>query len=245
MATSGSVDFTLARDEIIASAYELVGVGIEGEALGAEDVAVASRALNVMIKAMSPQGLHLWKRDKLTLPLTAAQSVYTIGRSGTPDLTADRPMRVLEATRVGNGTVDTNRSGMTRMTRNEYESLSNHATAATPTQFFFDPVLDNANLYLWPVPTATDATNTGIELVVQSPFEDMDASTDNVDFPAEWLEVIIYQLAVRLAPRTGLDLQERVLLKQEADSFLETVLEFDVEEESLYLQPNSEGDAWQ
>ena len=237
MATSGSVDFTLNRDEVIRSAYELVGVAVEGESLQPEEITVAGRALNVQLKAMTNYGLQLWKRDTQTITLTANQASYTIGRSGTPDLTADRPIRVLEATIVGNGTVDSGRTSLVRTTKNEYVTLE-QTTTGTPTQFLFEPGIDNATLSLWPVPDSTAATNEQVEIVVQTYLEDVDSSADNLDCPSEWLEAIIYGLAVRLAPRTALDLQSRVLLSQEADKILDLALSYDVEDESLYLYPS-------
>lgn len=241
MATSGSVDFTLTRNQLITTAFELIGEATEGEALGSEDISVAGRACDMMIKAMVAHGLQLWKRKKYTLTLTASQASYTIGRSGTPDLTADRPLRVLEATLVGNGTVDTSRVTLINMSKNEYEAQSDLTTSGQPSQYHFDPVLDNSKLYLWPVPDATSATNKNVELIVQTPMEDMDSGTDNFDFPAEWLEALSYGLAVRLAPRYDVDLQERYLLRKEAKEALDLVKGFDVEEASVFLQPDNEG----
>lgn len=51
MATSGTVTYTQNRNEIIRSAYELIGIAIDGEALNADDIDVAQAALNVMVKA--------------------------------------------------------------------------------------------------------------------------------------------------------------------------------------------------
>ena len=238
MATSGSVNFALNRNELIRSAYEIVGVSADGEPLGDDLISVAAKALNVMIKAFMAHGLHVWKRDKLTLPLVASQASYTIGREGSPDLTADRPLRVLTANRVGNGTVDTTRVELIRLAKSEYEELPDHATSGIPSQFFFDPTLGNSTIYFWPVPDSTTATNDGVELVVQAPLEDMDNGTDDFDFPAEWQEAIVYGLANRLAPRVGLDIQERYILRKEAAETLQIAKDFDVEDGSVYFQPD-------
>ena len=65
----------------------------------------------------------------------------------------------------------------------------------------------------------------------------MSAGTDDVDFPNEWYRALILNLAVDLAPKYGLGIQERDLLKEEADEALQLALNFDVEDASLYLQP--------
>lgn len=51
MATSGSVDFSLNRNEIITRAFKKIGILSEGETLTEEQVSDASEDLNLMIKA--------------------------------------------------------------------------------------------------------------------------------------------------------------------------------------------------
>lgn len=232
MARSGSVNFSMTRDEIIQSAYELIGVAVDGEAMSSSDVGVANKALNMMIKAWQAYGLQLWKREEITVDLVAAQVAYTIGRSGTPSETADRPLKVLYADRVHtNGTS----TSLTWVSRTEFASLP--ASTGTPTSYHYEPTLDNGTLHVWPTPVAADATSFDIVLMVQAPLEDMDNGTDDFDFPQEWLEAITYNLAHRLAPRMALEKGERQLLKQDADDALELVLGYD-REDSVYFQPD-------
>lgn len=232
MARSGSVDYTVTRNTLIQMAFELIKVGTEGESLDTEDTNVAIRVLNVMIKAMMPYGLMLWKREQVTVPLTASTAAYTIGRSGTPTVTADRPVRLHAAHLVDSSG---NRTELTIVSFQEYKNRSNLTSSGAPSEVCFDPTLDNSTLYVWPVPTTADATAYDIYLTVQMPLEDMDGSTDNFDFPQEWEEVLMYMLAVRLAPRYGLSIQERSMLRAEAKEALELVLGFDNEGNSVYF----------
>lgn len=237
MARSGSVDYTLTRDTLIQMAFELIKVGVEGETLSSDDITIANRVLNVMIKAWHTHGLQLWKRNLITIPLTASTSTYTIGRVGSPTVTADRPLRVLEAFKVD---TSGNQAPLTLLSLQEYYALSNLTSSGEPTQYAFNPTLDNSTLYLWPVPTSTDVTNYDVKILVQSPLNDMDSSSDNFDFPEEWLEALIYNLAVRLAPRYGLSIQERSMLRAEAREALDSVLGFDIEQGSVYFQRDTE-----
>lgn len=237
MATSGSVDFTLNRDEAIRSAFELIGVAVENETLQTEDIDIAARALNTMIKAWQAFGLQLWKRDTVTVTLVAGQAVYTMGATG--DKVTDRPLRILEADRVS---TDGTTTSLTSLTLNGYEALPNKAASGVPTQYFFNPTLDNSTISIWTVPDAAIAAEYTLSLIVQSPLEDMDATANNFDFPSEWLEAIVYNLAVRLAARYGgLDQAALSYLRRDAADILDLAKSFDTEDGSIFFQPDYKG----
>ena len=63
MATSGSIDFSLTRDDIITEALEQLGVLGSGETANTDDVVSASRTLNMMTKAWQADGLTLFAVD--------------------------------------------------------------------------------------------------------------------------------------------------------------------------------------
>lgn len=232
MATSGSVNFNLTRDQIIRSAYEIVGVAVEGEALDSSEISIANVVLNMMLKAYQAYDLQLWKKKELSLTLVAAQSSYTIGRSGTPDLTADRPLKIIECEREdSNG----NDADLTWVARSEIFGQS--SSTGTPTQYHYEPTLSNGTLRVWPTPDATAASTWTLKLLVQSPIEDMDNSTDDFDCPQEWYEAITMNLAYRLSSRYPLPIEEKRLLRADSEKALQLALGFDVEE-SIYFQPD-------
>ena len=67
--------------------------------------------------------------------------------------------------------------------------------------------------------------------------EDLDASGDNPDFPSEWLDTIVYQLAVRIAPAFGKDAKKMGII-QEASQALEDLLNYNQESGSLFFSPD-------
>ena len=80
MATSGSIDFTMTRDEIIRTAFESIGIAVQGEALDSADITIAARVLNMMIKAWTVHGLQVWKREVYDIdPLILDQKYYDLG----------------------------------------------------------------------------------------------------------------------------------------------------------------------
>ena len=63
MATSGSTNFTLNRDELIKDALLDIGAVSQDDTPSASIVNSASRKLNMMLKAWQTFGLQLWKEQ--------------------------------------------------------------------------------------------------------------------------------------------------------------------------------------
>jgi len=82
MATSGSIDFSVSRDDIITEALELLGVLAEGESPNSDQLASCGRTLNMMVKAWQAEGLNLFAVQRLYLFLETDKSKYTIYSSG-------------------------------------------------------------------------------------------------------------------------------------------------------------------
>lgn len=86
MATSGSTDFNMTRNEIIQDAFLLIGVLGAEESLDASDQAIAARALNRMIKAWQAQGINIWRYQEGTLFFdTANQAKWTLSSTSIGD----------------------------------------------------------------------------------------------------------------------------------------------------------------
>ena len=83
MSTSGSVNFTMNRDDIITTALEDIEVLAAGETVRAEDLYACSRRLNMMVKSWMAQGIHLWAMKEATLFLSEGTQTYSLGSTGT------------------------------------------------------------------------------------------------------------------------------------------------------------------
>jgi len=88
MSTSNSYNYTIDRDTLIRTSFETLGIAVEGEDLDAEDITVAARTLNMMIKSWVVHGLHVWKRKTYTItPLVLNQQYYDLGTHETNVIT--------------------------------------------------------------------------------------------------------------------------------------------------------------
>jgi len=82
MATSGSVDFSLDRDELIKDALIDIGAVAQEDTISPSINAHAARLLNMMLKAWQADGLHLWKIRPFTILTEKGKSVYSLSSTG-------------------------------------------------------------------------------------------------------------------------------------------------------------------
>ncbi len=83
MATSGSVDFSIDRNDIILDAAVMLGEIEDGETLSGTRLASYERRLNLMVKALMAKGAKLWAMKQATLFLTDGTASYSLGATGT------------------------------------------------------------------------------------------------------------------------------------------------------------------
>lgn len=83
MATSGSADFTINRNDIFNTALVLTNVVDAGETPTADHYSQCSLMLNLMVKAWMAKGINLWAMKEATLFLSPGTASYSIGATGT------------------------------------------------------------------------------------------------------------------------------------------------------------------
>lgn len=169
--------------------------------------------------------------NTLTIPgpgLTGAASddgvVYTFTTK------MNRPLRILDARRV----VEGNETPISMVSRKEYFDLPEKDSTGSAVLAFYDPQLTTGKFYIWPT---SDNPVDLIKITYERPIEDFVTTANNPDFPIEWAEALTYGLAVRLYPEYGNDAQRFQQLKAEANEYLMSIISFDSEQESIFLQP--------
>lgn len=240
MPTSNSYDVTSTRDGIISAAFRKIGALGDYESLGTEKLTVGIAAINPMIKALAVKGMPVWAISEQYINLSnwAGNESRTIG-PGAQISQAVKPLKILQAIRRNNidpaNPVDTQ---MNIYTQEDYQILSSKKATGAPVHLYYQPQAYTGTIFLWPIPDTYWQTNGQLYIRYHKQFQDFDASTDEPDFPVEWHEALIYQLAVRLAPEYGVPLNDRIALKKEADDILNDALSFGTEEGSLFIRPD-------
>lgn len=231
MATSNSTDWTLNRDQVITAALRKLGVIPSGATPSANQVADAASALNALVKAFQADGMPLWKISAQTFTTVAGTGTYNVGPSQT--INCPKPLRIIQAIITPPNGVN---MPMNIYNRYDFQNLPQGSTyTGTPINFYYQPLRTTGTIYLWPFPS--DSTST-ITFHYQSPYEDMDTAVDDFDFPSEWIQPLIYNLAWSLAPEYGIPPQDRTIMQKEAEYWHQYVLSMGSEEGGVFIQPD-------
>jgi len=233
--TSGTATFekgfTIA--DITEEAYERIGIqGLSGYQLKS-----ARRSLNILFQEWANRGLHYWEVRNNSITLVDGQATYTMYRStddGTSDATAVYGVDdVLEASYRNSSSVD---FPLTKISRSEYQSLSNKTDEGTPTQYFVQRFIDKITITLYLTPGSSEAGNT-INYYYTKRIEDAGAYTNDADVPYRFVPCMVaglaYQLSIKHAP-------ERIqVLKLLYEDELQRALQEDGSSSSSYITPKT------
>lgn len=223
MATSGSTDFSLDARSIINKAFLVAKVVAPGETATATEMEDAELDLNLMLKSWSAKE-HLWIRTEGSQALTASTASYVISGA-----------RRIESVRRRTSSIDT---PMNELSRQEYYDLPTKSGTGTPVSWYFDPQRATRTLYVWPTASTAVAANTVLHFTYMRVIEDIDALENDPDVPQEWLEALIYNLAVKIAGQYSDRSQADIMaLRLEAKALLDDLTSQDQETASIYFQP--------
>lgn len=118
----------------------------------------------------------------------------------------------------------------------DYHALPNKDQAGQVTSYYYDPQISTGYMSLWQVP---NAVSTLIRLTCRRPIEDFATAADNPDLPQEWIDTLVWNLALLMAPEYGVSGQRLSELAGFASSTLDDLTGFDREEGSLFFQPDN------
>lgn len=231
MATSSSVNYNVTAVDILNTSYELARIKDPVEPLSNNQTVRGLASLNKIIKYLMKNGMPLWAIKKDTIVLTENTQSYTCGPLGTGLL--ERPLRILNAFYRDNS----NDTQVEMVSRQEYWDLGDKSGAGIPTQVYYDPQLTLGVLYVYNPADATTAGNS-LHLIYHRPFEDMDSTADDFDFPQEWYMALEYLLATDLAMRNGVRQSRISQLDAKAKEYYYEALWWDVEDVSVQVQPD-------
>jgi len=83
MAISGSVNYSVNRDELIGHVYRnILGATPAGQSPNADEISDATTSLNMMLKAWQADGLQLWVIKEAVLIPEKSKQVYSLGPTG-------------------------------------------------------------------------------------------------------------------------------------------------------------------
>jgi hypothetical protein len=233
MATSGTTTFetTFSISDIVEEAYERIGIqGVSGYQLKG-----ARRSLNIMFQEWANRGLHYWEVGNNSITLVSGQATYTMYRStgdGTSDATAVYGVDdVLEASYRNSSSVD---FPLTKISRSEYQALSNKTDEGTPTQYFVQRFIDKVTVTLYLTPGSTEAGNF-LNYYYVKRIQDAGDYSNDADVPYRFVPCMVAGLAYYLAVKNAPDRIQVLKLLYEDE--LQRALQEDGSSSSSYISP--------
>lgn len=144
----------------------------------------------------------------------------------------ERPLRVLSSRRAKFG-VD-NEFEMFRFARDQYFNQPDKLSTGTTVNYYYSPQLTQGRYYVWQTASSVDDY---VRFTFERTIEDFDGTTNNPDFPIEWAETIIWNLAGRLAVDYNIPPAKQQIISANASAMLENLLGFDEEPASISIAP--------
>lgn len=232
MATSGSYDWEMTRDQIITDALRKVGAIDEEATPTSAQLTLGARALNGVLKTLAGHtGMPLWAIDEASVTLTAT-ATYTCGISQTVNI--PKPIKILQAWRRDPNTVDI---PIQVISQEDYNRLTNKAVTGPPVQVAYMPDISTGVLSVYPTPDTYSIANSTIRFRYHRQFQDFDSASETPDFPSEWNLPLVFHLAYAISPDYGVPKQDKSDLKEMAMMYTEMAQQAGYENEAFYIQP--------
>jgi len=142
------------------------------------------------------------------------------------------PYFVYSAVRESKSEIDT---PLDSLSYEQYFQQPNKTQLGTPTMYQYDRQLGIGIIRVWLVPQDVEWL---LKITYSEKIEDFDSNSNTPDFPQEWEDALVLNLAVKLAPVYGkANSQNFIALQQDATNALTEAMGIDNEQESMFIQP--------
>lgn len=172
-----------------------------------------------------------------SVQITITTGIPSASKSGSTVFTftnlIERPLRILSYRRLtfnGNDEIH-----VESLSRQEYFDQVDKNSQGTVVSSYYSPQLTNGRVYVW---QTASSVNHLLRITFERSLQDIDISNDNVDFPAEWLEAMVYNLAARLVDDYDAPPFKVQSITAKAIEFLDNLLGFDIEAQEINIQPD-------
>lgn len=183
---------------IITRAMRLIGAIGKGETADDDEAQDGLTALNSMLDAWQIERLAVYQIVQNSHTWAASASSRTIGQSGSPNFSVQRPVRIDSAFIRDSNSQDY--PLILLSDRTQYDSIAVKTTEANlPNWLFYDPAYPNGTLYLYPVPSVQVTLRLNTWQTLQS----FSALTTELALPPGYERAIVYNLAIEMAPEYG------------------------------------------
>lgn len=190
------LDTTLSADEASGQTTLSVTDSSDMAALDVIGIVLDDGTMHWSTVASVPDSTSVTINAALPSDAASGNKVYTYDPD---DAVTDKPFEISSLRVRQEGSLDSEVKVYPK-SRRVYYNIPNKAATGTPIQYYVDKQNDYVNLFIYP--TVADCKNV-LSLSVELPIQDIDNSTDNFDLPQAWLNTIVLNGCVEVAPKYG------------------------------------------
>lgn len=192
-----------------------IGIAMDDGTRYWDDVVTVDSSLTATINNGLPSGT------------TSALSVYSFTEL------IPRPMRILQATFAS--TLTASEIPVNQWSGEEYFDQPDKASSGTIVNWYYSPKLTDGELFVWQV---ASNINQVLRFKYVRPFDVPESIDDPLDIPSEWYLPVKWAVASEVGPQYGVPQDRQLINEQKALTTKQEVLDFDVERDSMSLQPD-------
>ena len=220
MAVSSSNNFTITANDLVKSSLRRIGVSSPAD----QAILDGREALNMLMKHLDSEARWLWaiSGTASSLTLVANQEFYDV----TTDSLANDILR-LETADIIQGTT---RKPLRIVSSHEFLDSDDRDQTSEPYGIWLEQNPDRTAQRV--AFLATPSTADTVEYTYRRPLYDFDTATDSPDVPQEAIYELRLLLASEMANDYGLPLQERQLLKADAEIAKRKLISFNASGDS-------------
>jgi hypothetical protein len=181
--------------DIITDAHIELGIASPGDVLTADDANFGLRTLARLQDQWAAERLTIYTITRTTKVLTASDGEYSVGSGG--DINITRPVFIDAIHLIDTSVTPNVETPLTKLTEAEYRDIRAKAQTATqPDSWYYNPTFPTGTLYLFPIQTGSYS----IALYAPTQLTENTALVTTVSLPPGYREMLVTNLAVRLAP---------------------------------------------
>ena len=184
---------------LIKAALLDLGVLAAGEDPTAAEADDALNALNRLIDKLAANHLAIWSETRTETAIVASQASYTVGSGGNVNIA--RPVFLEDVRYQDTSPTPDQEYPLDKLTDAQWQGIGDKdLTSGVPSAWYYNPTYPTGTLYLWPIPTGTT-----LQLVTytKTALTEFAALSTSFSLPPGYREMLVTNLAVRLAPMYG------------------------------------------
>lgn len=235
-----STTYELTAGQLVTRAYRVIGDLVPPWVPDDDQMTQGLIALNLMLKGWQADGINLFRQTQIAIPVSAGQ-----GWPGNPITITPLIMGLEEARLVIQPSPNLYERELGIIPYVQYMMLPNKQSASSPSTITFDKQVNASNVYIFPLSQLGCTINATVARTVN----DVLTPQDIPDFPSEWTEGAMYNLADRIMDDSGVrasDPQTSDSITKHAIAFYTKLLAFD-RPDSVFIRPwgsRGTGKAW-